>query len=767
MKHPVEEASGQPPAKEPARFLSNPVLTVACLFLLAALTVCGTIYESRHGLYAARQLFFGSWFFLAWGVVPVPGVPAVSALLLANLLASMTAWRGGQRRPAGLWLVHAGLVILLVGGFASARWTRDATLTLAEGEASGVAVSSDEEARSVPLPVTIRLLDFQKEFYPASAIPKSFTSRLRVETPAGPREVAVSMNKPFRYGGFTFYQASYEDRADGREASTLAVSENRARFLPYVATVVIFAGLAIHFMRRVKREAPAVAEPRPPLAAIGAVAIAVAAAAALPSFAPYRGPVPLEPLSRVPILENGRVMPLDTFARNVLVSISGRTTAEGGPAIAWLARVLFAPDHASRDRVFLVSRPDTFEALGLSADPPRRRVSFVEIHPALMRLRDTSDPDMMRLAASIESYMHLFFGAAVAEAVAEATPERSVDEVIGLLASAGEAYRGDRAEEFRAATGKLASSSSRGRWEVQANRLDAFGRAKWLYVAAFILALAFARMRWAAWSVLLAGLILNTAGLILRAAIMGRPPVTNLYSTFAFVGWSCALLGAWAERRAQNRAGLLAGSVGGFLLLFVAGRYAFEGDAMGQVVAVLDSNLWLSAHVLSVMLGFAGCLMAAVVAHVHLLHTARGSADAAESTFGAMNGMLAFGLTFTFLGTMLGGVWADQAWGRFWGWDPKENGALVVILWCAILFHARAAEMIGRRGLAAGCILGGILVALAWVGVNLLGTGLHSYGWTSGAAAGLAALVAGEGLFLAGVMAPRRKKVVHTGPAAV
>jgi cytochrome c biogenesis factor len=96
-----------------------------------------------------------------------------------------------------------------------------------------------------------------------------------------------------------------------------------------------------------------------------------------------------------------------------------------------------------------------------------------------------------------------------------------------------------------------------------------------------------------------------------------------------------------------------------------------------------------------------------------------------------MEGLLGFGLTFAFLGTMLGGVWADQSWGRFWGWDPKENGALLIVLWTAALYHARVAGMIQTKGLAAGTVGGCIMVMIAWLGVNLLGVGLHSYGFTT------------------------------------
>jgi cytochrome c biogenesis factor len=81
------------------------------------------------------------------------------------------------------------------------------------------------------------------------------------------------------------------------------------------------------------------------------------------------------------------------------------------------------------------------------------------------------------------------------------------------------------------------------------------------------------------------------------------------------------------------------------------------------------------------------------------------------------------------VGTVLGGIWADQSWGRFWGWDPKENGALLIVLWNAIILHARSGKLVGERGIMAMAIVGNIITSFSWFGVNMLGVGLHSYGF--------------------------------------
>jgi hypothetical protein len=96
-------------------------------------------------------------------------------------------------------------------------------------------------------------------------------------------------------------------------------------------------------------------------------------------------------------------------------------------------------------------------------------------------------------------------------------------------------------------------------------------------------------------------------------------------------------------------------------------------------------------------------------------------------------GILCFAILFSFVGTILGGIWADYSWGRFWGWDPKENGAILIVIWNAIILHARWAGIVRQRGLMVLALGGNIVTAWSWFGTNLMGIGLHSYGFMDGA----------------------------------
>ena len=259
------------------------------------------------------------------------------------------------------------------------------------------------------------------------------------------------------------------------------------------------------------------------------------------------------------------------------------------------------------------------------------------------------------------------------------------------------------------------------------------------------------RLDRAAVPVLLLALGWHGAGLAARMIIMERPPVTNLYASIIFVAFLLAAAGLVYERRARNRIGAVITGLGGGLLLLIARRYDHEGDTMGLLTAALDTNFWLSTHVVCMTAGYAACLLGALMAHIDLiLRIARPRARALHDSLGStMRGVSYLALFFSLLGTVLGGIWADQSWGRFWGWDPKENGALLIVLWLLFLTHGRAGGRLGALGFSAGMALTGVIVSLAWFGVNLLNIGLHSYGFTEGGALWLSVYGGGEILFVA------------------
>jgi ABC-type transport system involved in cytochrome c biogenesis permease subunit len=264
----------------------------------------------------------------------------------------------------------------------------------------------------------------------------------------------------------------------------------------------------------------------------------------------------------------------------------------------------------------------------------------------------------------------------------------------------------------------------------------------------------------------LSGFIIHFATIGGRIYIMDRPPVGSLYESLLFVSLIIAALSLFLSTR-KNGLSSLAGGVGLCLfILFIAPYIAPQGDDFEVLVAVLNTNFWLTTHVLCITLGYACCIMTSLLSHLYLLKEAcpKTSANGAIS-LKTIHQFALFSLLLTAVGTILGGIWADQSWGRFWGWDPKENGALLIVLWIIWLLHGRYGALISPSLYAAGLAFLNVIVALAWFGVNLLSVGLHSYGFTSGLALGLSLFCAIESflisiLYFAGRrnMSPQEKK---------
>jgi ABC-type transport system involved in cytochrome c biogenesis permease subunit len=168
---------------------------------------------------------------------------------------------------------------------------------------------------------------------------------------------------------------------------------------------------------------------------------------------------------------------------------------------------------------------------------------------------------------------------------------------------------------------------------------------------------------------------------------------------------------------------------------------------MEMMRAVLDSNFWLTTHVLTVTLGYSAMFVAGFLAALYVVRgffTRSLSATTARSLARMVYGIVCFATLFSFVGTILGGIWADQSWGRFWGWDPKENGALLIVLWNAVILHARWGGLVRERGLMNLALFGNIVTAFSWFGVNMLGVGLHSYGFMQSAFVWLMIFIASQ-----------------------
>jgi ABC-type transport system involved in cytochrome c biogenesis permease subunit len=505
----------------------------------------------------------------------------------------------------------------------------------------------------------------------------------------------------------------------------------------------------------------------------------------------------------LPILHEGRIKPLDSFAKIYLKTFSGNEKIDNLNANQWLAETIFTPDIAVKRPVHfsryknLKGEKYTHQELAkiifqeqeaitkLLEIPMNQQTSEQEelvrlyenfiLHSQLLRSMTALLPLDLEGDGTIRNYLY-YTGKDNAETIEEKlslikkggennvllrivptqdktasiswkSPWESVSKTtntayINSLQQIAAAYLAGNQNIFDQKISKLKNlyHNPKLKIEVVYNQLSLLKISSLFFILTFFLA-SFSnftrtkkrerilhKLSLSCLGIGLISLIIHTA---LRIYLLDRPPVGTLYESIIFVALVC-VAGFWfLTYRQKENTGLLLGSISGLLLLTTS--QAFVGaDTMSTLVAVLNTNFWLTTHVLCISIGYGLCLITSLIAHYAL------AVCKPYDMIRTIKTMAIFSLLFTTIGTILGGLWADQSWGRFWGWDPKENGALLIVLWLIWLLHSHISKHLDRTTFTIGAAFLSIIVVLAWFGVNLLNVGLHSYGFISGIAWGIA-----------------------------
>ncbi len=268
---------------------------------------------------------------------------------------------------------------------------------------------------------------------------------------------------------------------------------------------------------------------------------------------------------------------------------------------------------------------------------------------------------------------------------------------------------------------------------------------------------------------LVAGFALHTYGFVIRCLIAGRPPVTNMYESVLWVTWGCLLFAfiIWGVYR--NSTILVASTVFSIAGLVLGDNLpAVLDPGIHPLEPVLRSNFWLTIHVLTITLSYAAFAVSLCLGNVVLwnyLYSPKATEKIQAFTL-YMYRAIQIGVVLLAAGTILGGVWADYSWGRFWGWDPKEVWALIALLLYLAVLHGRFTGWLRGFGFATATVMSFLGVLMAWYGVNfVLGVGLHSYGFgTGGLGYVLTYFFAQVGFMVASYLSYRKS---GAGPAAI
>ncbi len=516
----------------------------------------------------------------------------------------------------------------------------------------------------------------------------------------------------------------------------------------------------------------------------------------------------LQGFKTLPILHEGRIKPMDSFAKIHKQQISGHDK----DAAEWLATTLFNPENASAAPLFQIRNTTLKNQLSLNTD--QSVFSLQDLQPGLYKTQNQLpvllEKDQATLSADEKALLDLHDKAFLYSDLLRSfsailpitTPEgdktffdlKAENKNVDIFINTGAQSRAfkvlpsswDRAlwlspwESILGGKGSPTTSALLQDWaalakayrqkdqsvwdasldkiktntfeqsEISPARLSAESTYKtfkpylWVIGLYAIAALLASRHKFALAATLLA-IAIHAGSIALRIYILGRPPVGTLYESVLFVSLICAAIGLLLSWRKTETTPIIVGNVAALGLLVLSPMLAKGGDSLEVLVAVLNTNFWLGTHVICITIGYGVCIITAMLAHAALIAKALNKAPALWLTLQKqIHHMSLIALFFTTFGTILGGIWADQSWGRFWGWDPKENGALLIVLWLIWVQHGRLSGHIKPLGVLALMAALNIVVALAWFGVNLLSVGLHSYGFIDGIAQGLAAFVALE-----------------------
>ena len=733
------------------RFASLRV-TVTLLVLVLVALASGTIVESRHGADAAANAVYGAvWF------------RALLAAFAANLACSLfSLWPWGRHR-VGYVITHGSMLVILTGALATELGKTDGQVAIWEGEEARAVVGRPSSPEAEPpvvatLPFAVRLDAFEIDYYQGTRRPAQFRSRVTVKDPArGETRAVIEMNRELAHGGYRFFQSSYRE-TPGRNQTILSVSRDPGEPIVFAGYYGLVIGMIVVLGTRITERRRAM---RPAAAALAGLVL-LGAAPARAQLPPMPASDDVAALRRLPVQHDGRVMPLDTLAREATRNVTGKRTVWGLDPVALVLGWTFDPPAWEIQPIVPLDDRALAEAIGV---PPGTTWSSFRDLAANERLAALANEaraaeqqerpltKQQKAAQKLEErlvWMAQFFRHEAILAVPAAKP--------GDAWTAPEPLRSPA--DLRA---MLDSGVSAGR--ITPDRIDdelLYNRARptriawWVLTLALLLSVAAMLLERraldiAAGFLLLAGFAVMSWGIWLRWQVAGRIPASNMYESLLFLGWGVGAFALLAIVFLRNRIVVLNAAAGSALTMALTDLLPVD-PFVHPMPPVLSGTYWLAIHVPIIMLGYAVLALGVVVAHMQI--GVQAFAPARRSLALRMADLqywyIHTGSILLVTGILTGSMWASSSWGRYWGWDPKEVWSLVAFLAYMAILHARAERLISDFGVAAWSIAAFQTILMTYLGVNfVLAAGLHSYGFgDSSVVRAMVAVAAAEATFI-------------------
>ncbi len=724
--------------------LASLKLAVALLVLLLIGLSAGTILESRTDAETAGRIVYYSWWFL--------GLQGLFAANVASSIASHFPW--GKKR-IGFVLTHASLLLIFAGAALTYFGKVEGQLGLWEGESGNVAVENDKTGKVVSrheLPFSVKLDDFVLETYQGTMRPSGFASQVVVtDLDTGKSFPArIWMNTPLHHRGWSLFQSSYQQQG-GREATVLSVSKDPGQLVVFAGYATLVLGMIVVLLTRVgqarerEREREAfeakVSRGGMSLPTMGRALLVALALVPLAPPARAGSPADVEALKRLPVQHDGRVMPLDTLARETVWNVTGSHSWKGEDPAATFTEWLLDPKGAATAPVVKVGSKGLAAAAGL--DPSAKHVSFEQLvsNPKVMQLiqaagaaaqRDEPRVGVLKDAEKLEHRLSTLY----------AVLQRGVVHPIPAPGDP-KARWNPPLEVSREALRALANGPRLPGWptakkidgEVLYNRVNP-SRISWtVLLASLVVAIA----AWGrsnrlldgvSFALLVAGFGAMTWGIGMRWAAGERIPAANMYESLLFLAWGVGLFAIVAYALMRNRVVVLNAAAMSALTMALTDLLPMD-RFIHPIAPVLAGTPWLAIHVPIIMVGYAVLGLGLVVAHMQVAFAAfgRGKGALVEKLYELLYWYMFVGSIFLLAGILTGSVWAASSWGRYWGWDPKEVWSLVAFLAYMAILHLKVDKVIGTFGVAVVSILAFQTILMTYLGVNfVLNAGMHSYG---------------------------------------
>ena len=719
------------------RTLASLKIAIGLLVLLLVGLAAGTIIESSAGTEVAGRLVYYAWWFLALQVA-----------FAVNVLASIILFFPWGKQRIGFLTTHGSLILILTGALVSFFFKTEGQLRLWEGQTGNEIVDVARDGTitgRVTLPFSVRLLDFRIDHYPGTMRPAGFRSDVEVIDADGKRfEAGVWMNHELTYKGWSLFQSSYRQEG-GREATVLSVSRDPGQPIVFVGYVLLVVGMCIVLATRISQArmraelSAAAALRKPRKAAVVALSLLATMVAAGPARA---ADDLIESVRRLPVQHDGRVMPLDTLARESVRHVTGERSWGGADPVATVMQWTFNPPGVANAPIIEVGSADLAKTVGLPEGTTYASFTQLVKNPRVLQLIDQARhaegegrPRLSVEAAAekLEDRLTLlqqFLNREMIRAIPNPTDVNAVWTVPEMRSVADLALlaHGPRPQGWPAP-----SAIER---EITYNAVRPTRVAWIVLLAALVLSiLAWRRtsrlLDGLALAALVAGLVVMTWGIGARWAIAERIPAANMYESLLFLAWGVGLFAVVAFAVMRNRLVVLNASAMAAVTMALTDLLPIDGF-IHPVPPVLAGTAWLAIHVPIIMVSYSVLALGVFIAHMQIGFTifSSGKGEVIDRMADLLYWYILVGSILLIAGILTGSMWAASSWGRYWGWDPKEVWSLVAFLAYVAILHARTDQLIGPFGVAAISILAFQTILMTYLGVNfVLGTGLHSYGF--------------------------------------